>query len=681
MIKFVQYFVTIRSPSFYIGSNMSDTIISLDEIWAEAQRQFQEICGQSLQRGDVKSFDDVRRKIENLDTQLNGASDGQGDRWDKAKDVGLQSLKLIKMLIGAASQAVTLVSYTTPLHACTNTNTYLVQIPIPAAAANIAGSALSFVFDIPERIKGYNDAIDRVFTDVASALAQFQIYESLDRMHHMNPLLVQQIHLVIASVVRICAHVVKYKQGRRRDRFARQVVSILYKNESLDAEMSEFRRLIQTQRDVEGTVTLSVLIETRSEMSGKLESLAFISKTVEETHQGVQALKDDNDRTKTLNKIRNTLQVPSVVRLDTRTTQTCTNISDKCLPDTGSWIWTDSAFVSWTAATAKSAEHKMSNVLIVSGCPSSGKTLATAQIVKRLEEEKDRKYVAHYFFLPANNKKPEEDNKYPVHSALRYMAFQLARVDATVRKALGKACDSESASVLSRNSSSSVDSLWEGLNIGASGSSATYYLAFDGIENLDKERREMLLKFIFGSKLAEASKGRVRVLVSGTDQAFENTHMAWKALRISMEQYNESDMRIFVQDRLNKQGLLRQAKEGSVQEKAKDKILATLPQKAAGSYSQLQFALDEVVRLLGSRTSFEQLEEVLDQPMNGHEAAVKALQRSLTQEEIRELNELLKWVHYAREQMTVAELEGAMVSASPCTEHSTHTSIICGTMN
>lgn len=490
----------------------------------------------------------------------------------------------------------------------------------------------------------------------------------------MDPLLVQQIHLVIASVVRICAHVVKYQQGRRRDRLARHFATIFYKNESLDAEMSEFRRLIQTQHYVEGTVTLSVLVETRSEMAGKLESLAVISKTVEETHQGVQALKDDNDRTRILNKIRNTLQVPSIVLLHTRTTQTCTNIEAKCLPETGSWIWTDSAFVSWTAAPTKGGEHNSSNVLVVSGRPSSGKTLATAQIVKRLEEEKDRTYVAHYFFLPASNKQVEDDNKYPVHSALRYMAFQLARVDATVRKALGKACDSESASVLSRNSSSNLDSLWAGLKIGTPGSGPTYYLAFDGIENLGEKERETLLKFIFNPKLAEDSAGRVRVLVSGTDQVLEKYGVARNALRISMEQYNESDMRIFIQNKLDKQGLLRRAKEGSVQQKAKDKILATLPQKAAGSYSQLQFVLDEVVRLLGSRTSFKELEKVLDHPMNSHETAIKALQRSLTPEEVGELNELLKWVHFSREQMTVEELEAAMVSMF-------HASNIRGAMN
>lgn len=483
-----------------------------------------------------------------------------------------------------------------------------------------------------------------------------------------DPAMVRQIHLVMVSIVMICAHVVNYRQGRRRDRLRRQIASIFDDNKPLDAEMRKFQQALQAQRDVEGTVTLSVLVETQTGVAQLLEGFAVFSQTVEETHQGVQALKDDNDRTKTLIKIRNTLQVPTTVRLDTRTTQTCTNIAAKSLPGTGAWIWTDHAFTAWTQGTAQGDEKKSANVLILSGPPSSGKTLAAAQIVKRLEEEQGRTYIAHYFFPPDSSKKTEDSNKYPVHTALRYMAFQIARVDATVRKALGKACDSpDRVSVLSRNSASKLDSLWSELKIGVPGSGATYYLAFDGIENLDEKEREMLHSFIFGAKLAEQSEGRVRILVSGTEKLLDNDDVARSALHISMESYNGSDMRLFIEDRLNKQGLLRHAKPGSVQQKAKDDVIAKLPQKAAGSYSQLQFALDEVVRLLSSRTSTDELEKVLDQPMNSHATAIKALQRSLTIEEVGELNELLKWVHFGNERMTVDELEAAMVSTSACT--------------
>lgn len=89
---------------------MSEPTISLEDIWAEAAKRFQEICGESLQRGDVKNFDDVKKKIENVNKQPYGASDEQDDKWDKAKSVGLQSLKYMKMLLGAASQAAVFVS-------------------------------------------------------------------------------------------------------------------------------------------------------------------------------------------------------------------------------------------------------------------------------------------------------------------------------------------------------------------------------------------------------------------------------------------------------------------------------------------------------------------------------------------------------------------------------------------
>lgn len=76
---------------------------SMEEIWAAASRDFERVCGMSLKNGDVKSFDDVQRRIErsgNAETE---------DNWDAAKSLGLKSLKFLKTLVGAASQASSLV--------------------------------------------------------------------------------------------------------------------------------------------------------------------------------------------------------------------------------------------------------------------------------------------------------------------------------------------------------------------------------------------------------------------------------------------------------------------------------------------------------------------------------------------------------------------------------------------
>lgn len=378
----------------------------------------------------------------------------------------------------------------------------------------------------------------------------------------------------------------------------------------------------------------------------------------------MQGLKDANDHKKALGGIRDALQLSNTVHLETRTTKTCTDIANKCLPNTGSWIWTHDAFVSWIEGTTKGSSRKASNVLVVSGPRSSGKTLATARIIKHLEEKKDRTYVAHYFFLPGSRQKTEENtNGDPVRSALRYMAFQIARVDPTVRKALAKSCDTaKSASLLIQHSSPNLDTFWPELKIGSPGSGAIYYLVFDGIENLDAKDRDMLLDFIPSPKIAEDSAGRVRFLVSGAQESLAGDLLLPNSLRIEMHPHNQLDMQLYIEDRLNSNGLLQNAKPGSPQHEAKQNILTKLPKKT-GDYSLLQFALDEVVRLLSSRASPSALDKVLAQDMSSHDTAIKALQRSLTVEEIGEVNELLRWAYYSIYPMTVDQLEAAMVSA------------------
>ncbi|OTA04241.1 hypothetical protein A9Z42_0048210 [Trichoderma parareesei] len=626
-------------------------LLSMQQMWDAAAKDFESICGESLQKGQkVKSFDDVQDKIRNANQGSSQDGDEeQNAKWEKAKSVGLESLKYLKMLVGAASQASSF-------------------IPIPEAAANITGSALCFVFDIPDKIKGYNDAIDQVFGEVSSSLSQFHIYKTIS---NADPLLIQQIHLVLVNFVKVCAHVVKYRQGRRRDRIFQQIKSVFDDDSGLAAQMTDFRRALQQQRDVEGTVTLAAVVETRQDISLLLEQSIVFGKTAQETHQavqetqkGMQTLKDDLDRMKALIKIRDTLGVPSTVRLDTNTTQTCNDLIDKCRSKTGAWIWTHEAYAAWTSSKdrSKDKDRDAQRLLLVTGPPSSGKTCATALITRSLEEQKGRTYSAHYFF-PTSTKKADDD-KNSIQSALKYMAFQIARVDVAVQKALNKTCDEEPAAFRRSASVDSLDSLWESLKIGASGSNATYSLVFDGLENLPDQQVKMLLDFVFSARMAKDSGDRVRILLSGTDDQFAGWQGARSALRIQMEKHNKPDMCIIIQEALNQRGMLQNPKPNSDQERARDKILDKLPQNVEGSYSRLQFGLEDVIRLLSTRTAIRELDRMLDQSMSSHEAAIKSLQRSLTADEISELNELLKWVLFTNEPMTLEKLEAAMYLCS-----------------
>ncbi|KAJ7619351.1 hypothetical protein FB45DRAFT_156779 [Roridomyces roridus] len=622
---------------------------ALKEMWEMAAKEFEKICGESLTRGEIKGFEDVQKRIEKASYEPDAEPE---DKWDKAKNVGLKSLTYLKLLVGAVSQVS---SFT----------------PIPAVAANVTGSALNFVFDIPRAIKGYNDAVDEVFTRISSALSQFQIYGS---MEDIDPALAKQIHLVLTSFVKLCAHVVKYRQGNRGARLFRQLKSIFDDDSGLADEMAQFEKVLQQQRDVEGTLTLAYVVETRDDVAILLQRFIIFDKTVEETHQvvhetqkGVQALKDDADRSKTLAKIRDALALDPRVRLDAKTTQTCTTIASRCLPGTGDWIWTHDAFKAWTSSAREkdASAPPLAHTLFLTGPPSSGKTSVAALIAKRLEKhkEEDRVYVAHYFFSPSTQRPDNAQTNVPaapknaqtnvVLAALKYMAFQIARVDPTVRKALTKLDDKFDGG---------LETLWQELKIGAPGSGAMHYLIFDGIECLSDEQTKMLLNFVFKTRVAGGQAGRVRVLLSGTNEKFEihNVGPVEGVLRVRMEDHNEFDMRIFVKNELEGHRMLQNAREGSAQQRAYDKIVDKLPKNVKGSYSVLQFGLQAVLRLLGTRSAALELDKLLDQSMSSHEVAIKNLQRSLTTEEIRELNELLKWVLFSSGPLRLDQLEAVM---------------------
>lgn len=534
----------------------------------------------------------------------------------------------------------------------------------------MASNALCFVFDVPQSIKAYNDAINQVFTEISSTLAQVQIYKSMDKL---DDALVHQIHLVMISFVKLTAHVVKYKQGSKRERFLHKLKAGVLKDDSdLASEMTEFKRVLQQQRDVEGTVTLAVVVKTDQNVSWLMERSVALQKTADVTRQEVQSLFNSADRVKQLNKIKETLELPQAVNFnETKASAISTENSQKCLPGTGDWIWDHEAFKKWTISTKR---HGVApHVLFVSGPTSSGKTLACSLITKRLETHKegDRTYVAHYSFP----KKQDSDATSPGQQALKNMAFQIASTDPTVQDSLYKTCSADNASKAFATASRKLSTLWEKFRIGGPGSGQKYYLVFDGLENLPEHQVKELADFILGLQAAGDSKsaGHMRILATGSHEPKFEDLKSRTSLHIDMKESNLPDMRILIKHKLAEKGMLQDPRPNSEQQRARDEILEQLPKKVNGSYSSLLFGIGEVIPLLSTRNAMENLRRKLDQNISGHEIAIKTLQ-SLTEDEINELNELLKWVIFSQRQLTLEELEAAMVSSEsrlPCASCST----------
>lgn len=82
---------------------------SVRELWSDAAEEFERICKRSLREGEIRSFDDLQNKIEQTQDADENIDDAQKTKRSKAKEMGLKSLKYLKVLVGVAAQASSLV--------------------------------------------------------------------------------------------------------------------------------------------------------------------------------------------------------------------------------------------------------------------------------------------------------------------------------------------------------------------------------------------------------------------------------------------------------------------------------------------------------------------------------------------------------------------------------------------
>lgn len=500
---------------------------------------------------------------------------------------------------------------------------------------------------------GYDELVGQVFGDLSPVLYRCRIYESMNKVEES---FASYLRAVIISVIKLCAHVVKYRQHGLKPKTAERIRAILDQDTHLKTEMETLQDLIQCLDSLEGTVTLYEVLS--------------IGGLVGEMNEGVKVLTDKHDLDKKLDQIRSALGVESTVRLDNRTTQTRMHLSAQCYEGTGSWIWENDQYLKWTSIE----KGIYSRVLLLSGPVSSGKTLVSAAITKRLEEQKGGVFVAHYFFSSSGTFEGKQNSgrgQETARNALKYMAFQLARVDSTLRSRLFKALNSGKSVVF--NESVNLKELWQQLGIGKSvpatnpvsevesGSPTTYYLVFDGLEHLPEEQSGALLN-LFSSLMAGEEAGSVRILASGNDEIFKER--AGTPLRINIAEQNAEDMRICINKKLDEARVLQQTSSNQGQKQALALILEKLPQKSSGSFSALQSELNKTIDLLKARMTVEKLEQSLDESAKSQDLVVQKLQDSLTEGEVLELNELLRWVLFIPEPgiMSWDELEAAMVS-------------------
>ncbi|UZP40549.1 hypothetical protein NXS19_008365 [Fusarium pseudograminearum] len=202
------------------GTVLSPDEMSFDDLWDKAAKYFEDVCGKSLRDGNIRTFDDVEKQIEKQNQLYSDSDDKSKNRWEKTKGMGLETLKYLRALLGVASSASSVT-------------------PFPLAA-EMTSRALDFVLSVPQQNHDYNEAVDKVFPHVSTALAEFKIYRKID-----NKPLLPEIHHVLGCFVRLCALVVKHHQGGKRALIKGVLNRALRIDDELDQQLVEFNQAMQ----------------------------------------------------------------------------------------------------------------------------------------------------------------------------------------------------------------------------------------------------------------------------------------------------------------------------------------------------------------------------------------------------------------------------------------------------
>ncbi|KAI1023732.1 hypothetical protein LB504_005215 [Fusarium proliferatum] len=634
---------------------MASTVIgelNMEQLWDEAAKRFLARTGKALNRKPPMTIDDVRKQIESRTDQTTDTD--ASNTLKHKKDIGLNILECLKLLGGVAAQGASVVFQ----------------------PASVVFNAMSILLEAPKKIREFHEAIDEVFAVVAPSLSQFRIYERIERFRKIDTDLTRAIHIIMISLVDICALVITLEDPNSKwSKFKSNVKKALLDDDSgLSVELRKFRQAIHGQQSIEATLTLEVALESRHEVSVILAKVFETGKWTEEIASKITTLqqaetKRAQDTTKKayLSKIKEKLGVYEK-ELETNR-EMFKRLCDSRVENSGSWLDEEETYTSWADADAAKARP----LLLLVGEKNTGRSTTVSTIVQKLkakyktQTERPSRVLLAWYFFPSLSDKADKGDPTPARTALKHIALQLAEQDMALAKSLASVCEEKDNGTYFTDVS--CESLWKDLKLGQPRGDTIYYFIFDGVEKLSKMHADSGTQFFGVIKEAsqfpctDSDRSRIRLLVSGRRDAVKVLGGV-ESPTINIAKSNGSDIESYIRRAMGKYDIFQgnDSKDEASRKKINDKLL----EMAGGSFFKVQSTLDRIKDLVDSGGQESELDDLLTESDWGREAisknVVAELQEQLSPQNIDEINELLIWVVYGFEWLSVDQLEAALVS-------------------
>jgi DNA replication protein DnaC len=534
--------------------------------------------------------------------------------------------------------------------------------------ASLCFNAASLLLDIPRQVKDFYDLVDSIFEEVSRFLYQFKIYQRIEQFTRIEPDLSNTVHDLMISFVDLCALSIKVNRGGFWKRLGKSAKKVLMDDDAgIGKELARFRSLSEKQSALQETLTLEQVLKTDKKLTLVLNTASDNNQKISEVMRGVEFLtsaeKDrkleqmaKEQRDKIIKKLP--VRKEAVQVSETRYIE----VWDDTVQKTGDWLHENSDYVGWADGQPDS-----NPLLLLTGDPNTGKSYLVSAIIHDLQAAprsqgpNRRKLAVAYYFFPKWAEKAQKSSQEPrpAEIALKCMSLQIADGDATYAKLMATFCDSKDEAYFK---DLTCTDLWRDLKFVGTKRDTTYFLLFDGLDQVPEESRHELLKILAElRRLPETERAQIRALMSGKPETFPSD-ISQSPPTINIEEENKAEIRRYIERKLKGDNILQES------DALRKQVLDELSD--LGNFFKVQSALGKISAKIDDDGDTDDVRRILSEA--GQDSAVIArnikdeLGELLSAKEIEELNELLVWVIYGFDFLSVGQLQAALVSPPLC---------------
>ncbi|KAL4921399.1 hypothetical protein BDW62DRAFT_219545 [Aspergillus aurantiobrunneus] len=582
----------------------------LAKLWEQVNTRVLELAG-----GDQKQIQPlgVKGVLAQLDRAQNKASE-RSEKTEGVRSAFDRTLKAIQTVGGVA-----------------------------AGAASQVRLHIAMVFCIGYAWQGYQ----AIFEELATLLSQCSEY--LERLNYhisakmdANLSRVAGQHLLL--FVEICSRTVRLRSKRTK---LLAFTKIFFLQEDMVADLVEkMQRLVDKENRLVGAVTLSLAAEAAE------ASQATLNLT-----QGVVDILVGEKDTASMNQLLLRTLAFDASKIDQRTQEPDAlwanihrNYVRRRVKGTGEWVFEEAQFKDWYSGAG-------APILAIEGKEGSGKSHLASTIIswlmqKRGAEGSTRRMSTAFYFVEGDSRE-ELKHATNLESVAKSLVWQFSQAERRYLKSVAGICEQ-----LGEVDPGDISKHLLFGNEDLAQMDVTFYIVLDGLGDAVGEG---MVRFLTrASKLIPGRK--TRVLMTGDhrcfDQLVENKDITFD--RMAIEQRSAGDVRQYINRRMDDMPALKDSGRRRGIADLRERIQNRLAEQANGDYLIIETALDTIQQceyVAGIENALNMAGRERSEQID---AERKQLNEQLTEGEIAEVNEIVRWIVYGAERLTPSQLGTAL---------------------